>query len=163
MKRLISSAFICLSFFFSYSQNITIGNLEKVLKLDLYETDISLSGLGFSYYSTDSNELCTFHMFRKDEFKKIEEYTTVMKFFCEEIYKIQYAVFNKSIFNSLRDEAVKLNYKLLTTKTDERGLRSTFMNTKNSFFIDFSQGQLKTEDKTYTEYMVELYCLKSNL
>ena len=159
------SLLIIFNTFISFSQNITIGDLEKIVKLNLYETDLSLSSIGFSYESSDSNELCKFHIFgkEKDKIKNIKEYSTVLKFFCKEINKIQYGVFDKSIYNSLRDEALKSNYKLIKTTTDESGLKSTFMNIKSNFLIDFIQGKLKTESETYTQYLIELYCRNSDL
>lgn len=147
----------------AYSQKITIANLEKVVKMNLYDTDLSLSSVGFSYEKTDSNEICKFHIFSKDKFDKIEDYSTVIKSFCEEIYKIQFSVFDKSIYNSLREEALKSNYKLIKTTTDESGLKSTFININTNFLIDFTQGKLKTESKTYTQYFIELYCRKTEL
>lgn len=165
MKYYMLSLLIIFNTFISFSQNITIGDLEKIVKLNLYETDLSLSSMGFSYESSDSNELCKFHIFgkEKDKIKNIKEYSTVLKFFCEKINKIQYGVFDKSIYNSLRDGALKSNYKLIKTTTDESGLKSTFMNIKNNFLIDFIQGKLKTESETYTQYLIELYCRNSDL
>lgn len=160
MKSIIISLLFSIISNHSYSQNITIRDLENIVKLNLYETDLSLSSLGYQYESSDSNELCKFHIFgkEKDKIKNIKEYSTILKFFCQEINKIQYGVFDKSIYNSIRDEALKSNYKLIKTTTDKSGLRSTFMNIKSDFLIDFIQGKLKTESDTYTQYLIELYC-----
>ena len=83
--------------------------------------------------------------------------------FRSEINKIQFGVFDKSIYNTLREEALKSNYKLINTTTDESGLKSTFININNNFLIDFTQGKLKTESKTYTQYLIDLYCKKTEL
>lgn len=165
MKIIKLTLILVLTSFYTYSQSITIVDLEKLVKKNLYETDLSLSSKGFQYESSDTNELCKFHLFgkEKDKIKNIKEYSTIQKLFCQEINKIQYGVFDKSIYNSLRDEAIKSNYKLIKTTTDISGLRSTFMNIESEFLIDFIQGKLKTESETYTQYLIELYCRNSDL
>jgi len=154
MKNIIMF-FLLVTQFKSYSQKITIKDLEKIVKYELFETDTSLSRLGFTYYSSDSNTVCKFHMWRNEKLKTISDLQSITKTYCFEKNKqINYSVFNKSIFQSYRDKLGDVGYKLINTFSDNRGLNSIYK--KGIYSIRLTQGQLKTDSGNFTEFIISI-------
>jgi hypothetical protein len=138
-----------------FSQKLTIKDLERIVRYELFETDTSFSRIGFTYYSSDSNEVCKFHMWRNEKLKTILDLQSITKTYCiRRGNQINYSVFNKSLFQSFRDKLQITGYKLVNTFSDNRGLNSVYR--KGVYYVRLTQGQLKTDSGSYTEYNVSI-------
>jgi hypothetical protein len=149
MKKIFLTFLFSSIFKLSFSQNIKINELEKLLYMNLDETNIGLSSLGFSYNKTDSNRACKYYFWKKENVKQIEESEVVRIPKCRDIinntdiskyHSVDYTIFNESKFETFKMTTLDHGYKIVKVFKDDKnpdlGLKSVFFK-KGETYIRF--------------------------
>jgi len=146
---LASILFICQFQNYSYSQSLTIVDFERILKLDLSETNSDLNKFGLSFNNSlekDSNG-CQIITWGRDKCKSTDCLFFINKNFCTNgLYTIIGKCYNASYYYSIKLQLEKNGYKFMDAFTEKNSLFTYYINNEKKRLISLTEERIEGID-----------------
>jgi hypothetical protein len=158
----VSILAICVFHNYSYSQNLTIFDFERILKLDLTNTNTELNKFGLSFASSrekDSTNCKVITWDKSDNCMKIECLFSLNKYFCEDgVYSIIAKFYTASYYNNFKLQLEKNRYKFKDAFTEDKSLVTYYINNEKKLLISLTEERIEgfEGDSEKTKYSIAM-------
>ncbi len=151
MKKILLASILVIFQFqnYTYSQILTIVDFERILKLDLSETNAELNkfGLSFSNSLEKDSDSCQVTTWSKDKCKSVDCMYIFSKNFCgDKIYTIIGKFYNATYYNNFKLQLAKNGYKFKDAFTENSSLVTYYINNEKKRLISLTEERIEVSE-----------------